>query len=415
MGKKRRASGQQRQRMVALALAALVWLAAPIQAAADLVVKPESDTRNDADNAAEKTSAQESFDKSVKDAESKSPAFKALMDKIRDNHAIKVVIHVRKDKTPEVDSALDWNALGVTDLNMTNVLRFPNPDVGKCGDKPAIKMPDGFPPWATTRTEILYHVLDEAYHGALDAAAKKLTGDESDYKQRLAARLETNHETAIKEQAAVRKDFGQTYTVYGQLTGYKDEPLTTIQVGDATHKPRVKFTFLTRDGYSSSNESYLWYEDGLLHFGFYSGKTGKDGRVITEPTIPDGGFAVATGIQAEDQARDAAYCVDTDTELLASPSATAVAMSAVESAVLADINFARGHPKDYADQLATGPQTAATREAIAYLDGLAPLAPLAASVPARRRRAKGRRGRRRARTDRPRRLGRIDGDPAYAA
>jgi len=56
-------------------------------------------------------------------------------------------------------------------------------------------------------------------------------------------------------------------------------------------------------------------------------------------------------------------------------------MTPLESAVLADINEARTHPADYARQLAaSGPQTAVTREAIAYLQALKPLTPLAANI-----------------------------------
>ncbi|MBS0408908.1 MAG: CAP domain-containing protein [Proteobacteria bacterium] len=50
--------------------------------------------------------------------------------------------------------------------------------------------------------------------------------------------------------------------------------------------------------------------------------------------------------------------------------------TALEIAVLAQINYVRTHPQDYADALRREPQTAATREAVAFLERQAPLAAL---------------------------------------
>jgi uncharacterized protein YkwD len=46
------------------------------------------------------------------------------------------------------------------------------------------------------------------------------------------------------------------------------------------------------------------------------------------------------------------------------------------SAVLTQLNWVRAHPSEYADQLRAAPQTATTREAIAYLQRRAPAPPL---------------------------------------
>ena len=49
-------------------------------------------------------------------------------------------------------------------------------------------------------------------------------------------------------------------------------------------------------------------------------------------------------------------------------------------AVLTEINWVRAHPGEYADQLRAAPQTATTREAIAYLQRRPPAPPLAFSA-----------------------------------
>ena len=47
------------------------------------------------------------------------------------------------------------------------------------------------------------------------------------------------------------------------------------------------------------------------------------------------------------------------------------------SAVFAEVNWVRAHPAEYAEQLRAAPQTATTREAIAFLERHAPAPPLA--------------------------------------
>jgi uncharacterized protein YkwD len=48
----------------------------------------------------------------------------------------------------------------------------------------------------------------------------------------------------------------------------------------------------------------------------------------------------------------------------------------LSSAVLAEVNWVRAHPGEYADQLRAAPQSATTREAIAYLERRVPAPPL---------------------------------------
>jgi len=314
---RRRVGGRTAYHILAAVVALLIAASGPTRLwAHDIEVIPETDSSKADQKDADAKTIRDDFQHALKDAADKSPAFKALLAKIKADDSVTVSIHVRKDVSGWIDSALKWNTAGVTDLNLTNLLRFPNPGPDPKLDAAkqlAIKMQPGFPDWAVSRTEILYHILDEAYLGALAAKQQKLVrpvrtkgmSDEkwlqvwSDYKKSVSNILSSTHATAVIDQRGVRKDFGQTMAkVYRQSDSEDGEALDDVVLGGKSRSPEVKMTFLAKsDHIDELKVEYLWFDDGLLKFGFFTGVS----HPIGEPVVPPGGYAMADTPEAPDQ------------------------------------------------------------------------------------------------------------------
>ena len=136
----------------------------------------------------------------------KSKSFNQLITEIEKakDRSGKVNISVGR-KGNYVDNAT--GGMGHTDVNLSNVEKFPDPPAIDSKDaKDTLKMPDGVPPWATTRCEILAHFIGEA-HSTANTASKSIDG---------------GHRAGMTWQNKVREDFHQKTACSGSYNYYSE-------------------------------------------------------------------------------------------------------------------------------------------------------------------------------------------------
>jgi hypothetical protein len=205
----------------------------------------------------------QTFKDMIKACRKKSRAFDKMISDIENDKTRGGNVSVDVGRSGAyVDNAT--GGMGHTDVNLSNVEQFPDPDVD---DKGHIKdMPKGVPPWATTRCEIIAHFLREAHSTAATQSKN----------------INMGHQAGIACQNEVRANFGQMLRCVSSINHYADEE----------HFSGFEYTQISYGG--SANEKLRFDSSGKLTISYYS--SGNTAHVPPkEPEKPKAPTAKANG------------------------------------------------------------------------------------------------------------------------